>query len=243
MPGRRANERTDEGTTQIGAEVERPSPSLAVRPSVDLFKRPPNERTSGRAGGRTKCEVRSREPIWHTAARRPQTDGRTASLHWWPMRALLPPPRHSRRDQAASVCLPAACLLPAWLFSAALSLTHCMVAPVAAAAVAAADVLPPLHGRPAAVVDTPRRGRPLRQVGRRLRGEERRGQAPFACRQAEAAAAAEAVTSLFIVSCLATAAAAAAADGGRARGQATSASKLAAAAAAVELRRSHARDF
>ena len=119
-----------------------------------------------------------------------------------------------------------------------------MVAPAAADAAA---VLPPLHGQAAAVAEIRRAagghfGRLGGGCGVR-KGEGR--QAGTIWLQAEAAVAAEAVTSLFIVSCLATVAAAA--DGGWACGQAASASKLAAAAAALSAPLSlacpHARDF
>ena len=169
----RPNRRRSEEGRKGGAEVGRPS----VRPSTSLNGR----RTCGRAGGRrdgrtekraTKYEVRSREPIWHTAARPSASVGRRQRTN----RRCRPPAR------PPCSFLPA--ILPAWLIWAALSLTHCMVALDGAVAAAAAlslplSLLPPLHGHPAAVVVTPRRGRPLRQDGRRrLRPlEERRGQA------------------------------------------------------------------
>ena len=168
--------RSEEGGRREGRSGGRETVRPSVRPSTSLNGR----RTCGRAGGRssgrrnTKCAVGNqsgtlRRVRVRPSVRRPQAADEQA------LSAARPP------SQSARSFLPA--ILPAWLIWAALSLTHCMVALDAAVAAGAAlpllPSLPPLHGHPAAVVVTPRRGRPLRQDGRRrLRPlEERRGQA------------------------------------------------------------------
>ena len=148
----------NEGRTERAGRRSKDRRPSAPRPSTSLNgRRPrPNRRRDGgtsagvRTDGRnTKCAVGNQSGTLRRV-RRPQTEGRTDRSG---LVADTCPPSSPPSARSGSLRLPVcppASLLPAWLFSAALSLTHCMVAPAAADAAA---VLPPLHGQAAAVAE------------------------------------------------------------------------------------------